>query len=77
MVMWADFTSVQKPFAALLNDDVVEYAIKDPVTANFNDLLEDAVAKMGENKIWDLPVVEGGKLRGLLHLHPAINELIR
>ena len=52
-------TSVQKPFAALLNDDVVEYAIKDPVTANFNDLLEDAETKMGENKIWDLPVVEG------------------
>jgi hypothetical protein len=31
---------------------------------------------MGEKKIWDLPVVENGILRGLLHLHPVVKLLL-
>ena len=30
---------------------------------------------MEENQIWDLPVVDDGKLVGLMHLHAAIKGL--
>ena len=69
-------STVQKPLAALMNDDVVVHAIKSPATVTASESLQDAINKMGEKKIWDLPVVDQGKLKGLLHLHPAINAVI-
>ena len=38
--------------------------------------LIDAVGLMEEKQVWDLPVVDGGKLVGLLHLHYAIKALL-
>ena len=70
-------TRVQKPFAAILSDDVIAYAIKNPITVNLDTLLTDAIDIMGQRKIWDLPVLDSsGKLLGLLHLHRAIEALL-
>ena len=69
-------TNVQKPLAALMSDDVIVHAIKSPTTVTASTSLQDAIDIMGKKKIWDLPVVDQGKLRGLLHLHPAINAII-
>lgn len=68
---------VQKPFSAFFVDDAVDHAIRSPVTARPTDLLAHSVDVMGKKQIWDLPVVdEGGKLVGLLHLHPAVQALL-
>lgn len=67
---------VQKPFSAFFVDDALDHSIKSPLTAAPSDTLEQAVALMGEKHVWDLPVVEGGKLVGLLHLHPAVEALL-
>ena len=69
-------SNVQKPLAALMSDDVIVHAIKSPTTVTASTFLQDAIDIMGKKQIWDLPVVNEGKLRGLLHLHPAINAII-
>ncbi len=38
--------------------------------------LTDAVSLMEEKQVWDLPVVDNGKLVGLLHLHQAIKKIL-
>jgi len=68
---------VQKPFAALLVDDALEYSVKTPLTIAADSTLDSAVQLMGEKQIWDLPVLDEQKrLLGLLHLHPAVNALL-
>jgi CBS domain-containing protein len=68
---------VQKPFSAFLVDDALKHAILSPVTAEPSDSLVSAVNVMGQKQIWDLPVVDrDGTLRGLLHLHPAVQVLL-
>ena len=69
-------SNVQKPLAALMSDDVIVHAIKSPTTVRASMSLQDAVDIMGKKQIWDLPVVDQGKLQGLLHLHPAVNAII-
>ena len=69
-------TRVQKPFAAILGDDVIVHAVKDPLTVGVNSTLNEALDIMQQKQIWDLPVVENGKLMGLLHLHPAIKSVM-
>ena len=69
-------SNVQKPLAALMSDDVIVHAIKSPTTVTASMSLQDAIDIMGKKQIWDLPVVDQGKLQGLLHLHPAINAII-
>ena len=69
-------SNVQKPLAALMSDDVIVHAIKSPTTVTASMSLRDAIDIMGKKQIWDLPVVDQGKLQGLLHLHPAINAII-
>ena len=69
-------SNVQKPLAALMSDDVIVHAIKSPTTVTASTSLQDSIDIMGKKQIWDLPVVDQGKLRGLLHLHPAINAII-
>ena len=69
-------STVQKPLAALMSDDVFVHAIKSPTTVTALASLQDAIDIMGKKQIWDLPVVDQGKLQGLLHLHPAINAII-
>lgn len=69
-------SNVQKPLAALMSDDVIVHATKSPTTVTASTSLKRAIDIMGKKQIWDLPVVDRGKLNGLLHLHPAINAVI-
>jgi len=70
-------TRVQKPFAALMGDDVINHAVTGPTTVTMETKLNDAIILMGQKQIWDLPVVDkDGKLNGLLHLHPAIKTIM-
>ena len=64
---------VQKPLAAILTDDVEEYAVKDPLTVSPDTYLAEAVLLMGDKRVWDLPVLDSqNKFLGLLHLHQAL-----
>jgi len=67
---------VQKPLAAFFIDDVINQAIKNPVTTSSEINLVDAVSLMEEKQVWDLPVVDNSKLVGLLHLHAAAKALL-
>ncbi len=70
--------NVQKPLAAILNDDAVNYASKNPIVVTKNSLLIDVIKMMGEKKIWDVPILnKKNQLIGLLHLHPAIQKLLK
>ena len=68
--------AVQKPIAALMSDDVINHAMRSPLTVMSTTPLTEAIALMGQKKVWDLPVVDDGKLTGLLHLHPAIEAVL-
>lgn len=69
---------VQKPLSALFVDDALDHAIRSPITTRPDVTLFDAVTQMGERQVWDLPVVDrDGVLVGLLHLHPAVQALLR
>ena len=68
--------TIQKPLSSIFIDDCIDHAILSPKTIDINDTLELAVNLMGEKKVWDLPVVENGILKGLLHLHPLVKLLL-
>lgn len=68
---------VQKPFSAFFIDDVIDHAIRSPLTVNESITLREAVDLMEQKQVWDLPVMnEENKLVGLLHLHPAVQALL-
>lgn len=70
--------TVQKPFSAFFVDDVMEHAVVDPLTIGPDMRVSEAVELMGRRHVWDLPVVEADKtLVGLLHLHPAIEAVMK
>lgn len=64
---------IQKPFSALLSDDLSNHINKKPKKIKSNEKLLSAIKIMEKNKIWDLPVVDKNqKLIGMLHLHPIL-----
>ena len=67
---------IQKPLYAFFIDDAINQAIKNPIITSSSMSLVDAVSLMGEKQVWDLPVVDNGKLVGLLHLHSAVKALL-
>lgn len=70
--------NVQKPFSALLVDDALDHAVRSPLTTKPSETLIHAVDVMEQKQIWDLPVLDDkGILVGLLHLHPAVQALLR
>ena len=69
-------SNVQKPLAALMSDDVIVHAIKSPTIVTASTSLQHAIDIMRKKQIWDLPVVDQGKLSGLLHLHQAISCIL-
>ena len=70
-------TKIQKPFSALVNDDVSDYTIKKPITISPDQNINDGIKIMEKNLIWDIPVVdENGFLLGLLHLHGALKKIL-
>ena len=68
---------IQKPLSSIFIDDCIEYSIKTPIKISIDDSLSFAINLMGEKKVWDLPVIENGILKGLLHLHPIVEALIK
>ena len=68
---------VQKPLSAIFVDDAVNYSSKSFANVTEKTSIKNALIKMEELKIWDLPVLdEEGKLKGLLHLHPALKFVL-
>ena len=69
--------SLQKPLSSIFIDDCLDHAILSPKIISIDDPIIMAVNLMEENEIWDLPVIENGILKGLLHLHPLVKALIK
>ena len=66
----------QKPFPALMNDDIFLYCSKKPQTIDFKSNILKGLRIMNKKRIWDLPVVnKNKKLLGILHLHFVIKNL--
>ena len=70
--------NIQKPFSALLNDDLVSHINKKPSKILVNSNLSTAIKLMKKKLIWDLPVVEKNNiLIGMLHLHPVVKFFLK
>ena len=70
--------NVQKPFSALLSDDVVVHINKKPSKIQIKSSLTSALNLMKKKLIWDLPVVtKKNVLIGMLHLHPIVKFLVK
>jgi len=70
--------NVQKPFSALLSDDLILHVNKKPLKVRGENSLSTALKIMKRKLIWDLPVVDkNNKLIGMLHLHPIVDLLIK
>lgn len=70
--------NVQKPFSALLNDDLSLHINKKLKKARLNQKIGPAIDIMKKNLIWDLPVVDkNDKLVGMLHLHLIVKNLLK
>ena len=70
--------NVQKPFSALLSDDVVVHINKKPSKIEIKSSLTSALNLMKKKLIWDLPVVtKKNVLIGMLHLHPIVKFLVK
>ena len=68
----------QKPLAALFVDDVVDHMVQKPFTVKTTDSLKYGVDLMEKHQVWDLPVTDSNNLLvGLLHLHPAVQALLK
>ncbi len=67
----------QQSISAFFVDDVTDHSIRAFKSVHENETLFKAVTLMEKLKVWDLPVIDSDfKLKGLLHLHPAIKYLI-
>ena len=67
----------QKPISALFADDIITHARKKFTTVDRNMTIEDALNLLQDREIFDLPVLdENGFLEGVIHLHPALRELL-
>ena len=70
--------NVQKPFSALLSDDLIKHINKKHSKVLSHNSLSTALRLMKKKLIWDLPVVDKNNLLiGMLHLHPILKELIK
>lgn len=68
----------QKPWSALLNDDVIDHCKKKPLTIKQNDSIEKALNVIIKNKIWDLPVLDNkNKFQGILHLQNILELIMK
>ena len=68
---------LQRPLSAFFIDDAINQTVKNPTAVSSDMILTDAVSLMEEKRVWDLPVVNNGKLVGLLHLHQAIRKILQ
>jgi len=69
--------NIQKPFSALLGDDLAMHTNRRPSKAKISDNVVKCLKIMEKKLIWDLPVVDKkNKLIGMLHLHPIVKRLM-
>tara|TARA_A100001011_G_scaffold325702_1_gene348835 strand:- start:19 stop:444 length:426 start_codon:yes stop_codon:yes gene_type:complete len=69
---------IQKPFSALLSDDLIMHINKKPIKVLGEKSLSSSLKLMKNKLIWDLPVVDKkNKLIGMLHLHSIIDLLVK
>ena len=70
--------NIQKPFSALLNDDLIRHINKKPSIVRGETTLINALKLMKKKLIWDLPVIDkNNKLIGMLHLQSIVNLFIK
>ncbi|MAK12095.1 MAG: CBS domain-containing protein [Candidatus Pelagibacter sp.] len=68
--------NIQKPFSAFFVDDIIKHSKKNPITSFPDEDIKKTLIKMNLSKVWDIPIIENHKLVGLVHLHPAIKNLV-
>ena len=67
----------QKPISALFADDIITHARTEFTSVDRNMDIEEALKLLQDQEIFDLPVLdENGRLEGVIHLHPALKELL-
>ena len=67
----------QRPLSRIFIEDIIDIVGENFFTIDLESTLDEAINFMEIKKIWDLPVInKKGKLKGLVHLHPAIKKLI-
>ncbi|MEE2746525.1 MAG: CBS domain-containing protein [Pseudomonadota bacterium] len=67
----------QKPVSALFADDIIIHARRSFTSVSKDTSVKEALSLLRKNEIFDLPVVDKrGKLEGVIHLHPALEELV-
>lgn len=70
--------NIQKPFSALLNDDLSIHINTNPKKIKIDQKLTIALKLMEKYKIWDMPVVDKkNNLVGMLHMHSIIKIINR
>ena len=70
--------NIQKPFSALLGDDLKLHINKKPSKVYGSETLSAGIKMMKKKMVWDLPVVDKKNiLIGMLHLHPIVDVLIK
>tara|TARA_B100001175_G_C19515106_1_gene646921 strand:- start:10915 stop:11313 length:399 start_codon:yes stop_codon:yes gene_type:complete len=70
--------NVQKPLSSFFIDDIILHSTSNPITCIEDEDIIVVISKMCSKKIWDIPVIDNdGFLVGLVHLHHAINSLIK
>ena len=67
----------QKPISALFADAIITHARTEFTSVTRNMGIEEALKLLQDREIFDLPVIdENGRLEGVIHLHPALKELL-
>ena len=67
----------QEPISALFADDIITHARTEFTSVTRNMDIEEALKLLQDREIFDLPVLdENGRLEGVIHLHPALQELL-
>ena len=67
----------QKPISALFADDIIVHARRRFASIGKNTTLNQAIELLQNREIFDLPVIDDdGHLEGIIHLHPALRELL-
>jgi len=70
------FLTVQKPLSAILIQDIFEYMNDNPIYIS-NSTSQTKIKVLGlmkKNKIWDIPILDGKRLYGIIHLHDILDD---
>ncbi len=64
------------PHEDIVSMKLVEFSTDDPITVNPKAMIEEAVRLMEQKKITALPVIENGKVIGMVHLHDLLESKV-